>query len=328
MTHADVQNIYKYQSSVPSRILQAVQKASAKTGVDFSFLMAKASTESGFNPSAKAKTSSATGLFQFIDSTWLNMVKQYGAKYGLGKLADQIEIKDGKPCVTDCAVKNQILNLRKNPEICAYMAGEFSADNKEFLEKNTQGDVGSTELYLAHFLGANSAAKFLNCRDCDGSAKAAELFPAAAKANKGVFFDKQTGRARSLDDIYNLFANKFQSAGGVSPSTSATPQPPSIADNNSPAAPAPTAPLKPLNTRSTESMLDVSTHVGQALPSFDDGDDSDDIIWNNDPRFKSGWMHTRNNIISTQKLSPISIMIAAEMQQTLSETKRNFSFNS
>lgn len=329
MTNAELQNIHKYQGAVSSRVLQAVQKASASTGVDFSFLMAKASTESGFNPSAKAKTSSATGLFQFIDSTWLNMVKQYGHKYGLGKLADQIEVKDGKPCVDNRDVKNHILSLRKNPEICAMMAGEFSADNKEFLEKNTKSDVGSTELYLAHFLGANSAAKFLNCRDCDGNAKAAELFPAAAKSNKSIFFNKQTGQARSLDEIYAIFSNKFESAGGASPSTSATPQPLSIADNASTATPAPAAPLKPLSTRSTDKgMPDVSSLMGQALPLFDDGNDSDDIIWNDDPRFKSGWMQSRDNIISNQKLSPINILIATQMEETLAETKRSHNFNS
>jgi hypothetical protein len=113
----------KYQGSAPQRVINAVEKAASATGADFSQLMQKASTESGFNASAKSSNSSATGLFQFIDSTWLGMVKEHGAQLGLGKYADQIHIKDGKPCVANCSVKNTILNLRKNPEISAMMAG-------------------------------------------------------------------------------------------------------------------------------------------------------------------------------------------------------------
>src|ERR1035437_9911408 len=108
------QIIDKYQGSAPQRVVNAVENAAARTGADFSQLMEKASTESGFNPSAKSSSSSATGLFQFIDSTWLSMVKEHGAKYGLGNLASQIQMKDGKPCVANCTVKNTILALRKN----------------------------------------------------------------------------------------------------------------------------------------------------------------------------------------------------------------------
>ncbi|MCK5556643.1 MAG: lytic transglycosylase domain-containing protein, partial [Alphaproteobacteria bacterium] len=111
------QIIDKYQSVAPQRVIQAIEKASARTGANFSFMMDKASAESSFNPSATSKSSTATGLFQFIESTWLNMVKQHGAKHGMGKFANQIQIRNGRPCVDNCNVKDTILNLRKNPEI-------------------------------------------------------------------------------------------------------------------------------------------------------------------------------------------------------------------
>ena len=57
----------------------AIQRASSATGVDFGYLMGAATRESGYNPNAKAKTSSATGLFQFLDQTWLATLKQHGA---------------------------------------------------------------------------------------------------------------------------------------------------------------------------------------------------------------------------------------------------------
>jgi hypothetical protein len=212
MTTLIAQIISKYHGLASKEVVQAVENAAAKTGVDFSFLMEKAAAESGFDPAAQSKSSSAAGLYQFIDSTWLQMVREYGPKYGLGNLAGQIKVRDGKLCVDDCASKEAILGLRKNPEIAALMAGEFSAGNRQYLETHTEGGVGTTELYLAHFMGPGGAAKFLNSRAQNGNVVAASVFPKEANANKNVFFDPATGRARTLNGIYDFFAKKF---GGV-----------------------------------------------------------------------------------------------------------------
>ncbi|MBP2294187.1 transglycosylase SLT domain-containing protein [Azospirillum rugosum] len=194
----------------PANVEAAVRNASAKTGVDFSYLMEKAAVESGFRTDVKSSSSSATGLYQFIDSTWLTTVRDHGADHGLGKYANAIQTRgDGRPYVTDPALKQEILNLRKDPNVSALMAAEFTRDNKEYLEDQVQGKVGSTELYMAHFLGAGGAAKFLNAMKGDPNRAAKELFPDAASANKAVFFDKETGKAKSLKDIYDRFASKF-----------------------------------------------------------------------------------------------------------------------
>src|SRR5437868_1566523 len=65
------------------RVTAAIQLASARTGVQFDYLLNQARIESSLNPEARARTSSATGLFQFIEQTWLGMVKQHGAAHGL-----------------------------------------------------------------------------------------------------------------------------------------------------------------------------------------------------------------------------------------------------
>jgi len=74
--------------SVASRIELAFQSASNSTGTSFDYLVKTAARESSFNPSAKAKTSSATGLFQFIESTWLETMKEAGPRHGLEKYSD------------------------------------------------------------------------------------------------------------------------------------------------------------------------------------------------------------------------------------------------
>ncbi len=68
----------------------AIQRASDATGVDFRFLLGAAKRESGYNPNARAHSSSAAGLFQFVDQTWLATLKRHGAKYGYANYADLI----------------------------------------------------------------------------------------------------------------------------------------------------------------------------------------------------------------------------------------------
>ena len=180
---------------VPHNILNAIGKASESSGVDFSYLVNQAAAESSFNPNAKAKTSSATGLYQFIDSTWLSMVERYGDEYGI----ETTGLSD-----------REILNMRKDPEAASFMAAAFASENERFLNTNWNGNVGSTELYLAHFMGASGAASFLNARNENPIQNAADLFPRAARANRNVFFDKATGEPRTLEQVYKFFDKKFQ----------------------------------------------------------------------------------------------------------------------
>lgn len=197
-----------------SEVTNAVKNASAKTGVDFSYLMEKAAAESDFQTDAKADTSSATGLYQFIDSTWLNTVKQHGAEYGLGRCANAIRVRsDGTPVVRDQNLKKEILDLRKDPRTSALMAAAFTKDNADYLKQNTSGNIGSTELYMAHFLGASGAAKFLNQMEENPAGKAADMFPEAAAANRNVFYDA-AGKAKTYQQIYDHFATKFDGSSG------------------------------------------------------------------------------------------------------------------
>ena len=184
-----------FTKGASENVLGAIRDASASSGVNFAYLLQQAKVESNFNPEIKAKTSSATGLYQFINSTWMSMIEQYGAKHGID---------------TQGKTKQEILDLRKDPEIAANMAAEFAGENERFLNAHWGGDVGSTELYLAHFLGAPNAAAFLNARDENSMKPAALLFPSAAKANRNVFYDTKTGRPKTLDEVYAFFDNKFQ----------------------------------------------------------------------------------------------------------------------
>lgn len=179
----------------PQNVTSAVKQAADKTGISFSYLMHKAAAESGFRQNAKAKTSSASGLFQFIESTWMDMVKRHGTKYGLK---------------TDGA-KQTVLAQRNDPKAAAFMAAEFARENHNYLQKHVNGPIGETELYFAHFMGKRGGAAFLNQLHKNPAANAADLFPKEARANRAVFYEG--GRAKSMAEIYDHFAGKFGQKG-------------------------------------------------------------------------------------------------------------------
>jgi len=184
----------RYGEQAPGEVISAVQKASSRTGVDFDYMMQQAKAESSFNPEAKAKTSSASGLYQFIKSTWMDMINRHGEKYGID---------------VESMTKQELLDLRFDPETAANMAAEFASENKASLDRNWGGDVGPTEMYFAHFLGAGGAASFLRAKDANPLTPAADLFPKAAAANRNVFYDRSTGKPKSLAAVYDFFDNKF-----------------------------------------------------------------------------------------------------------------------
>lgn len=189
-----------------SPVVSAIRDGAAKTGAGFDYLLKTAQRESSLEPDAKAKTSSATGLFQFIEQTWLSMVKQEGPKQGLSNYADAItESGGGRLTVSDPAAREKILDLRKDPQVAAVMAGAFTQKNREQLAGALGRQPHAGELYMAHVLGARGASDLIRAAANDPTRSAAKDFPEAAAANRGIFFDK-TGRARSAQEVYGVLA--------------------------------------------------------------------------------------------------------------------------
>lgn len=179
----------------------AIQRASKATGVDFSFLMKTANRESGFNPHARAGTSSAAGLFQFVEQTWLQTLKSHGSKYGYARYADLItKDADGRYHVDGKEARRAVMDLRLDPHAASLMAGELASDHAAYLKGRVGRDPTAGELYAAHFLGPQGSAKLIRAMESRPDSAAANLFPDAARANKAIFY--REGRAASVAEVY------------------------------------------------------------------------------------------------------------------------------
>jgi hypothetical protein len=184
----------------------AIARAAQATGVDFNYLLAQAKLESSLNPSAKAPTSSAAGLYQFTKGTWLQTLDRHGSAHGLGWAGDAIS--GGQ--VSDPSMRAQIMALRMDANTSALMAGELAADNRAELATALGREPDAAELYLGHFLGIGGATNFLTTLANDPNASAAALLPQAAAANHGIFYGPQG--ARSVSDMMNLIRGRVSGA--------------------------------------------------------------------------------------------------------------------
>ncbi len=204
----------------PSRVhvAGAIKQAASTTGTSFEYLLATAKMESNFNPAAKASTSSARGLFQFIDQTWLGTVKEAGAQLGYGNYADAItKSSSGGYSVSDPAARAAILKLRDDPAASSAMAGVLTRSNSFRLTGKIGRRPTDGELYMAHFMGVGGAAKLIANAEDNPQAAGARLFPNAAAANRSIFYERG-GRARSVSEVYSVLTQRYASAAN-SPAT-------------------------------------------------------------------------------------------------------------
>ncbi len=195
----------------------AIERASQATGVDFGFLMKTAKRESSFNPNAQAATSSAGGLFQFVDQTWLSTLKQHGSKHGYAKYADLISRgSDGRYRVEGGEARRAVMDLKLDPHASALMAGEMTADHASYLKGRVGRSPTAGELYVAHFLGPQGSARLIEAAESQPRTSAATLFPDAARANKAIFY--REGRAATVGEVYANLTRSGGSGGVAEPS--------------------------------------------------------------------------------------------------------------
>jgi hypothetical protein len=221
-------------STPGSAVIGAIQQAAQTIGTSFNYLLATARIESGLNPQAGASGSSARGLFQFIEQTWLGTMKQAGAALGYGGYAAAItQDSSGHYQVQDPAMRSEILKLRDDPTVNAEMAGAFTKANADALSAKLGRAPTESELYIAHFLGVGGAARLVGLAASKPSATAADVFPSAAQANPSIFYD-HSGAARSVAQVRDVLTARYDHARGNAGDAAATGQ--NAAATNAPTA--------------------------------------------------------------------------------------------
>ena len=213
-----------------ARVAGAIKQAANSTGASFQYLLATAKMESDFNPSAGASTSSAHGLYQFIEQTWLGTVKEAGSQLGYGQYADAIsKTSSGDYTISDPTMRKEIMKLRG-------------------------------ELYMAHFMGVGGAAKLINNAEDNPKASAAWLFPNAAAANRSIFYDRQ-GSARSVSEVYSVLTSRYAGAANSQATQTAL----AMYGNTAPATAVASA-AAPASSIDNAAYLSTFPNVGAAVP--------------------------------------------------------------
>ncbi|MDP3410984.1 transglycosylase SLT domain-containing protein [Bosea sp. (in: a-proteobacteria)] len=179
-------------------LVETIVRAGKVVGADPTLLMAVADKESSFSTSVQAKTSSATGLYQFIEQTWLGVVSEFGTKHGLAAEAKLIGRNGRQFVVADAAERQRILDLRREPYLSALLAGEMLKRDTLRLEKAMGRHLTGGEIYLIHFLGPDAAQTFIETMEEKPDVKAADLLPRPAQANRPIFYADAGGETKTL----------------------------------------------------------------------------------------------------------------------------------
>jgi hypothetical protein len=181
-------------------------------------------------------------------------LKQAGPAFGYGNYADAISrTPSGSYVVEDPTLRREIMQLRKDPTANAMMGGVFTQQNAAVLSSRLGRAPSEGELYIGHFFGPYAGARAIALAASNPNANAAEIFPAAAQANRSIFYDGH-GNARSVAGVCAELARRYQVArADTAPpavavnATPPPPRPPALIPTSGASVPPPAPPVSPVS---------------------------------------------------------------------------------
>jgi hypothetical protein len=187
--------------AIVPEVIDAIADAAATVGVDFPYAMAVAARESSFRPDAENRASSAAGLFQFTDVSWMRAIDGFGAGHGYDREAGMIhELDDQRMAASSWDAREHVMRLRYDPHASAAMAAEGMRMDGRRLRALIGREPSWGELYLGHFLGITRARDMVRAVETDPGRLVTDVLPAhVVRANPKVFFETdEAGRRRPL----------------------------------------------------------------------------------------------------------------------------------
>ena len=148
---------------IPPGVMDAIRSAAQESGIDPHLLAAVAWRESRFDPEARSQRSSAKGLLQFTEGTWLQAIRDYGAQHGAGDYAAAVQTqRSGALGVPDARLRADILQRRSDPVLSAKLAADGMRLQQAAMQHRLGRSLRSADLYLLHVLGPSGSARFLS----------------------------------------------------------------------------------------------------------------------------------------------------------------------
>ena len=143
--------------------------------------------ESAGNASARNPRSTATGLGQFIESTWLRMMRSY------------------RPDLVVSLSRRELLDLRLDPDMSRQMVRHLAQENEGYLRARGHA-ISAGRLYLAHFLGPAGADQALRA----GPEQSVDHVMGAAVVSANPFL-----RGWSIAELQNWAERKMSGSAAV-----------------------------------------------------------------------------------------------------------------
>jgi hypothetical protein len=169
-------------------------------GANRDYLLKIAQRESAMNPRAKANRSSAAGLFQFTENTWLCMLLDAGPRLGINAGFGLIRTGNGRCRAADESDRIRLLAMRYDPVLSTKMASAFTSINDDQFMETFGRRPNDDERYVLHVFGAAAGTRLIQLAASNPGLVAATFFPAAARANPSIFYDGR-GRARNVAEV-------------------------------------------------------------------------------------------------------------------------------
>jgi hypothetical protein len=185
-------------------VVQALSNAARVTGADPALLLALAQSESRLDPFARNRLSSARGLMQFTRASWLEAVRDFGPRHGVGSHVEALSGShsgSNRPSPLQPQRLTWVLALRDDPRLSALLAAERIIQARAGLEQALGRPAEAADLYAVHLLGSAGARRFLDALHRTPSRPAtAAVGRDAVRRNRGVFF-ASGGRALRSSEV-------------------------------------------------------------------------------------------------------------------------------
>jgi len=190
-----------------SEIARAIEHAAADSRTPFSTLVAIAGAESGFRADAKNQLSSAAGPFQITESTWLHLVKTYGAAAGRPDLAKLVHQDANGRLAIQPENASVVLGARHDIDLSSRLAARFCDECRSGLAQTLGRSPTEEDVRLAYFLGVKGATRLMTAAASRPGETVRALLPSAFANHRGMF--SHHGRSLNAQQALTALETRF-----------------------------------------------------------------------------------------------------------------------